>query len=62
MVDRFSGLRCRPGNLAVIVQDEPECGPTSGRSFVYFASTQNFRMKWDSIGLSSRSRANHRRS
>ena len=25
MVDRFQGLRCRPGDLAVIVQDEPEC-------------------------------------
>ena len=25
MVDRFSGLHCRPGNLIVIVQDEPEC-------------------------------------
>ncbi len=25
MTDQFRGLRCRPGDLAVIVQDEPEC-------------------------------------
>jgi len=25
MVDIYRGLRCRPGDLAVIVQDEPEC-------------------------------------
>jgi hypothetical protein len=31
MVDRFSGLRCRPGDLAVIVQDEPECRANIGQ-------------------------------
>lgn len=25
MSDSLNGLRCRPGDLAVIVQDEPEC-------------------------------------
>ena len=25
MRDRYGGLRCRPGDLAVITQDEPEC-------------------------------------
>ena len=25
MSDSFNGLRCRPGDLAVIVKDEPEC-------------------------------------
>jgi hypothetical protein len=31
MADRFSGLRCRPGDLAVIVQDEPECRSNIGQ-------------------------------
>ena len=31
MVDRFSGLHCRPGNLAVIVQDVPECRANIGQ-------------------------------
>lgn len=31
MVDHFSGLRCHPGNLAVIVQDEPECRARIGQ-------------------------------
>lgn len=31
MADRFSGLRCRPGDLAVIVQDEPECRASIGQ-------------------------------
>lgn len=31
MVDRFRGLRCRPGDLAVIVQDEPECQANIGQ-------------------------------
>jgi hypothetical protein len=31
MFDRFSGLRCRPGELAVIVQDEPECRDNIGQ-------------------------------
>lgn len=31
MVDRFQGLRCRPGDLAVIVQDEPECQANIGQ-------------------------------
>lgn len=25
IIDIYRGLRCRPGDLAVIVQDEPEC-------------------------------------
>jgi hypothetical protein len=31
MADRFSGLRCRPGDLAFIVQDEPECRANIGQ-------------------------------
>ena len=31
MADRFSGLRCRPGDLALIVQDEPECRANIGQ-------------------------------
>lgn len=31
MFDRFSGLRCRPGDLAVILQDEPECRANIGQ-------------------------------
>lgn len=31
MVDRFQSLRCRPGDLAVIVQDEPECQANIGQ-------------------------------
>lgn len=31
MFDRFQGLRCRPGDLAVIVQDEPECKANIGQ-------------------------------
>jgi hypothetical protein len=31
MADRFLGLRCRPGDLAVIVQDEPECQGNIGQ-------------------------------
>ncbi len=31
MFDRFSGLRCRPGELAVIVRDEPECRDNIGQ-------------------------------
>jgi hypothetical protein len=31
MADRFNGLRCRPGDLAVIVQDQPECRANIGQ-------------------------------
>lgn len=31
MGNRFSGLLCRPGKLAVIVQDEPECRANIGQ-------------------------------
>lgn len=31
MFDRFSGLCCRPGELDVIVQDEPECRDNIGQ-------------------------------
>jgi len=31
MGDRFPGLRYRPGDLAVIVQDEPECRSNIGQ-------------------------------
>lgn len=31
MVNRFTGLRCRPGQLAVIVHDEPECKANIGQ-------------------------------
>ncbi len=31
MRDRFLGLRCRPGDLAVITQDEPECQANIGQ-------------------------------
>ena len=31
MLDRFQGLRCRPGDLAVIVQDEQECQANIGQ-------------------------------
>jgi hypothetical protein len=31
MLDRFNGLRCRPGDLAVITQDEPECQANIGQ-------------------------------
>jgi hypothetical protein len=31
MADRFSGLRCHPGDLAFIVQDEPECRTNIGQ-------------------------------
>ncbi len=31
MADPFRGLRCRPGDLAVIVQDEPECKANIGQ-------------------------------
>ncbi len=31
MSDPFYGLRCRPGDLAVIVQDEPECQANIGQ-------------------------------
>jgi hypothetical protein len=31
MIDRFNGLRCRPGDLAVITQDVPECQANIGQ-------------------------------
>jgi hypothetical protein len=31
MVDIYRGLRCRPGDLAVIVQDEPACRANIGQ-------------------------------
>jgi hypothetical protein len=31
MGEMFRGLRCRPGDLAVIVQDEPECQANIGQ-------------------------------
>ena len=31
MVDIYRGLRCRPGDLAVIVQDELECQANLGQ-------------------------------
>ena len=31
MTYQFRGLRCRPGDLAVIVQDEPECQANIGQ-------------------------------
>ncbi len=31
MRDRYHGLRCRPGDLAVIIQDEPECQANIGQ-------------------------------
>jgi hypothetical protein len=31
MVDIYRGLRCRPGDLAVIVQDEPQCQANIGQ-------------------------------
>ena len=31
MIDIYRGLRCRPGDLAVIVQDEPQCQANLGQ-------------------------------
>ncbi len=31
MTDFYSGLRCRPGDLAVIIMDEPECQANIGQ-------------------------------
>ena len=42
MVDRFSGQRCRPGNVAVIVQDEPECRANIGQIVSVLCSYTEF--------------------
>lgn len=42
MFDRFSGLRCRPGELAVIVQDEPECRDNIGQIVRVLRECTNF--------------------
>ena len=42
MFDRFSGLRCRPGELAVIVQDEPECRANIGQIVRVLRECNNF--------------------
>ncbi len=31
MVDIYRGLRCRPGDLAVIIQEEPQCQANIGQ-------------------------------
>ena len=46
MADRFSGLRCRPGDLAVIVQDEPECQANIGQIVRVIKEYEEFGPEW----------------
>jgi hypothetical protein len=46
MDDRFSGLRCRPGDLAVIVQDEPECQANIGQIVQVIQEYEEFGPEW----------------
>jgi hypothetical protein len=46
MADRFSGLRCRPGDLAVIVQDEPECQTNIGQIVRVIQESDEFGPEW----------------
>lgn len=46
MCDRFSGLRCRPGDLAVIVQDEPECQANLGQIVRVQRESLEFPNEW----------------
>ena len=46
MADRFSGLRCRPGVLAVIVKDEPECKANIGQIVRVVKEYEEFGPEW----------------
>lgn len=46
MIDRFSGLRCRPGDLAIIVQDEPECQANIGQIVRVLEEYTEFPDEW----------------
>jgi hypothetical protein len=57
MADRFLGLRCRPGDLAVIVQDEPECQGNIGHLVRVIKESDEFPdelgFHWEIVPLSS---------
>lgn len=48
MVEIYRGLRCRPGDLAVIVQDEPECQLNIGQVVRVIEESTQFR---DELGV-----------
>lgn len=46
MEDRFTGLRCQPGDLAVIVQDDPECLANIGQLVRVIKKYDGFPEEW----------------
>ncbi len=46
MEARFAGLRCRPGDLAVIVQEDPECLANIGQLVRVIRKYHRFPADW----------------